>query len=270
MKNYHHQFIFFTKQKFSYSRNNNFEIVENTSKLFKELEKEIIRKDKYRKICTYSIGSIIIIFLIILSFLVNNNEKFAALNLSMGWILIAGFFLWAVLYFIFGFFLYKSINFDFHFKNLKSPIQDKCITYASSNYKIFVDKYSQYLGKVDFNIPDEKNPQKKRKNKMVGFLLIEPKKRNFIFNGKVACNIPYYTLTFLGSNKLCFFPSFVLHINGKNTTIVNYEDLIVDISQSNNLAVSNQIVKITSTKKDLKIVFSINSSFNQNFFNFKF
>lgn len=268
MKKAKHTFIFFTKQKFSYLENENYQILENPEILFQQIENEVKKRDQQRKLCSFISGGIILLALLVLSFFINYTEKLDQIHLGMGWVFIAAIFLWVLLYYILGFFFYPAIHFEFHFKNLKSQIPNQCHPYANSNYKIFVEKYASFLGNVDFYIPDKKHPERKRKNTLVGFLLIEPKKRNFIFNGKVACNLPYYTLSFQGSKKICFFPSFALYIHGRQTKIIRYEDLKVTIENSDNLAIQNR--KVYLAAPNCNITFYINSSFNQNFFNFKF
>lgn len=268
MKNKKHQFIFYTKQKFSYQENNEFNIVEDKQNFYKKLEKELIKRIKIRSIISYTIGGILFIALLILAYFINYTEKLADVNISMGWVAIGVIALWLIIYYILGFFFYPAMHFDFHFKNLKNQVKDKCITYASSNYKIFIDKYSSYLGQVDFNIPDAKKPHIKRKNKMVGFLLIEPKKKNLIFNGKIASNIPYFTITLTGAKKICFFPCFALYIDGNKSKIANYDELEIQIEENPNPSISNRRLIIKSPYFNSE--FYINSSFNQNFFNFKF
>lgn len=60
------------------------------------------------------------------------------------------------------FIFYPSIQIDWHFKDLKSPLNDKCVTYYSSHYRPYVEKYEKFLGKVDFTYTPNASKKKEK------------------------------------------------------------------------------------------------------------
>lgn len=259
------EIIFYNKDKISVQeKDDKFNVLDENQKkeYYQSIEKEIEKKDKARRICSHTIFFTLAILAIIYGIFGKKNQTF--------WFflfLLVFAVCWALLYFILGLFCYKKIEINWHFKDFKSPLDNKCIAYAGSHYRVYVDKYSKYLGNVDFTYTPNAN---KKRRKMVGFAKVMPSKyKGIIFNGKIKSNIPYFAFYMRQGKKLCFFPGFVLYLAGKDTKVISYSEFVINKVESDSSSFAYHKVELGYQDKILA-TFYISNNFNMNFFNFKF
>jgi len=263
MKSRSKEFIFYNKEKLSIKKEDAFQLLssEEKQKEFESLQNEIAKKDKTRRICTRTIFTILCIGAIAYGIFGKPNGNFWFYLFLIVFVLS-----WALLYLIFGLIFYKSIIINWHFKDIKSPLDDKCVTYYSSHYRVYVQKYEKFLGNVYFTYTPN---AKRRKKKMVGFALVMPKRKRFIFNGKIESNIPYFAFYMTHGKKLFFFPGMIIYLNGKDTKVMSHEDFKVIIDESDSLSFSYLKTQLLYKNQEIA-TFYISNNFNKNFFNFKF
>ena len=259
------EIIVYNKEKISVQeKESQFTLLNDEQKkeYYQTIEKEIEKKDKARRICTK-------IIFVLLAMGAIAYGIWGRPNQSLWFFLFLLIFVvtWALLYFICGFIFYQKIEINWHFKDLKSPLDNKCITYAGSHYRVYMEKYAKYLGNVDFTYTPNAN---KKRRKMVGFAEVMPSKfKGLIFNGKIKSNIPYFAFYMRQGKKLCFFPGFVLYLAGKDTKVIAYSDFIIQKQESDQLSFSYHKVELYN-QQVLIATFYISNNFNMNFFNFKF
>ena len=148
-----------------------------------------------------------------------------------------------------------TLNFSFKSKKTSNP--NSSLMYASSNYKKFVEQYSEYLKKTNFVIKGKR----KKQDVLIPFCLFMPSTfKNLIFNGKISSNIPYYYISF-ENKRLLFMPSMVVLIDGKNSKVMNIEDFSVEEKNKTYLLYN---------KDKLIVSFYVEGIFNKNFFYFKY
>ena len=119
------EIIYYNKNKLSFKVNNQYQVFEKEELLpfYQKIQQEIQKKDAIRRLCTKLIFAILCIGAIIYGIFGRPNGDF--------WFflfLIVFVVSWALLYLLFGFIFYPSIQIDWHFKDLKSPLNDKCVT----------------------------------------------------------------------------------------------------------------------------------------------
>ncbi len=258
------EIIFYNKDKISVKDNDKFVILEENARTekFSNLQTQIAKEDKIRRICTKTIFVLLCIGAIIYGIWGKPNGDLWFVIFLLSFVGI-----WAILYLVCGFVFYPKIKINWHFKDIKSPLNDKCITYYSSHYRVYIEKYAKFLGNVDFTYTPNAN---KRKRQMIGFSLVEPKKRAFIFNGKISSNIPYFAFYMKKGKKLFFFPGFVIYLAGKLTKIIPIKDFKVEIDTKTETPTFTYLKTSVYNKDELIETFYISNNFNTNFFNFKF
>ena len=225
------------------------------NKLFKEIEKQIIKKDSNRKLSSLIIGLSMLVVAITLAilmlckvFTLGESQLF---NFTF---LIAGLVLaWIVFYYIFGFFFYSKLHISYYFKSKKTTNPNSALMYASSNYAKFVQQYSAYLKQTTFMVSDTKT--------LVPFGLTNISKfKNLIFNGKISSNVPYFYLA-IKNERILFLPGMIIIINGKKSKVLSIDEF--SIKKDNNtfkLFFNNELYVSLDVKED----------FNINFFYFKY
>ena len=123
-------------------------------KILLDIEKEVAKKDYNRKMFSMLIGVSLAFIALLIAFLM----LIEVITLGTGqWFnytyLVTGLFLlWVILYYVLGLIFYPSIKINFHFKSHKANNINSCVTFASSNYSKFIDKYSSYLRMTNFVI----------------------------------------------------------------------------------------------------------------------
>lgn len=228
---------------------------EEKTKLLKEINNKIIKKDSNRKLSSLIVGILLLITAITLFFLL----LFDYINIgdakwfNFTFLCAALVALWIILYYLLGFIFYSRLTINIHFKSKKSSL---CMTYASSNYCKYVNLYSTYIKNTTLY------KDKVHKNNLVLFGLKTPSTfKNIIFNGSIHSNIPYYYLT-IKSQKYMFFPGFVIIVDKKNSLIVKSNDFKVK-KENNTYYLYNKDILLNS-------FIDKNDDFNINFFYFKY
>ena len=263
MKRKKHEIIFYNKNKLSIKTEDHYQIYEKEALMpfYQQMEQEIKKKDGIRRLCTKLIFGILCVGAILYGIFGRPNGNFWFFIFLIVFVLS-----WALLYLVFGLIFYPCIHIDWHFKDMKSPLDEKCVTYYSSHYRPYIDKYEKYLGKVDFTYTPNAS---KKKRKMVGFALVMPKRRGIIFNGKISSNIPYFAFYFNHGKKLFFMPGFIVYLYGKKTKLIPYEQFHVQIEDNDSLNYAYKKIALYHQEECLEILY-VSNNFNQNFFNIKF
>ncbi len=229
------------------------------NEFFKQLKNEIIQKDTRRKKTSLGVGSILLLVAITIALLM----ILKVMTLGTGqwfnytFLLVFLVFLWVLFYYLFGFIFYRKIFMNFYFKSSKSNHPNSCERYASSNYCKWVNQYGNYLSMTNFTKPKGN----KKKKEIVSFGLRNPSTfKNLIFNGHLACNVPYFYLSEKGQ-KILFLPGMVCLIKGKQSDVFANEDLNVKLEKN-----TYKLYK----KDELITKFDCDGEFNINFFYFKY
>lgn len=230
---------------------------EEKQKWVNDLQNLFIKKDVLRKTFSLIIGIVMLFLAVILAILMifkvvtlGSSQWFNYTFVLAGLVLV-----WVILYYIFGLLFYRSIKLNVYFKNPKSNQKDSCVYYASSNYFKFIQQYQQYIGKSEFYI------NKKNKKVLLPFCLRIPKTMtNFIFNGHIKSNVPYFYL--LNKNqKFIFLPGLVIIINGKNSKVFTNDEIKIKVIDK-----TYQLYH----QDELLVEFTCYGTFNLNFFYFKY
>ena len=114
-------------------------------KILLDIEKEVAKKDYNRKMFSMLIGVSLAFIALLIAFLM----LIEVITLGTGqWFnytyLVTGLFLlWVILYYFLGLIFYPSVKINFHFKSHKANNINSCVTFASSNYSKFIDKYTE-------------------------------------------------------------------------------------------------------------------------------
>ena len=228
-------------------------------KILLDIEKEVAKKDYNRKMFSMLIGVSLAFIALLIAFLM----LIEVITLGTGqWFnytyLVTGLFLlWVILYYFLGLIFYPSVKINFHFKSHKANNINSCVTFASSNYSKFIDKYSSYLRMTNFVIKGKN----KKKDILLPFGIKNVSKiKNIIFNGSIKCNVPYYYLSYKNQNFL-FLPGFIIHVNGKDSKVIQIKDFKV-VENNNYYEIYNCDTLLVS--------FKCEGEFDKNFFYFKF
>ena len=232
---------------------------EEKKEILSKLEKEIARKDHNRKRFSTFIGLTLLMVAIIIAilmlckvFTLGTGQWF-----NYTYLVTFLFVLWLALYYLFGFFFYKKVKVNFYFKSHKSNNINSCVTFASSNYQKWMDKYLQYLKQTNFVIPKKS----KKKDILLPFGIKAPSTfKNFIFNGSIKCNVPYYYLS-VQNKKYLFLPGMIVLVDGKESKVFEIEEFKV---------VENKKTYHFYNNDKLLLSFKCQGDFNINFFYFKY
>jgi hypothetical protein len=226
------------------------------TKLFKELENQIIKKDNNRKLSSLIIGlSMVGVALILLILMLTKVISLGDSQWFTFTFVITGLFiLWVLFYYLFGFIFYKKIHLDYYFKSKKTSNPNSALLYASSNYCKWVNQYSTYLNKANFTINN-------KPKELVSFGLTKHSLiKNLIFNGKISSNIPYYYMS-IKNQKILFLPGMVIVVDGKNS-------MVLEISEFKVIKENKTYLLYGKDKLINKV--DIKDEFNINFFYFKY
>ena len=229
---------------------------EEKNELLNNFKKEVINKDKARKLSSLIIGLTLFACLLTLAVLMILN----VVNLgdsqwfNFTFILALLVVVWIILYYLVGLIFYRKITINFHFKSSKLNNPNSCVMYASSNYAKYFDKYSKYLKNTSFYADETKK-------KLVLFGMKKPVGySSFIFNGSISTNIPYFYLT-INNLKFLFLPGLVVIVNKDKS----------DVIPSCNFKTIYKEKTYHLYKNDTLIAsFYSESEFDLNFFNFKY
>ena len=232
---------------------------EEKEQLFIKIENEIKKKDSNRKLVSLIIGLVMLVVAVLTLFLMIFKVISLGESQIFNYTIFIAFLvaLWILFYYIFGFIFYSKMQINFSFKSKKTSNPNSALMYASSNYKRWIEQYSEYLKQTNFVI-EKKN---KKQNELIPFCLYMPSTfKNLIFNGKISSNVPYYYLS-ISNKRLLFLPSMIILIDGKNSKVINVDDFKVEEKNKTYLLYH---------KDKLITSFKCEGKFNVNFFYFKY